>query len=175
MVKIGSRILFYFSFWCLVAGSGCREAEPELALLGGVDFMQTATAFSVFEMQAGQIATQRAASPEVAQFGRHLVIDHTHHNRSLRELGEQKFMVLPDSMGQEQMAFRDHFRKFTGEAFDRVFVLKQIQVHEEAVALYEQASREVPDQAIQKWARDVLPTLRQHLDQARLLRDLIER
>jgi putative membrane protein len=163
-----------FLMLSLFVWTGCRDNDPEPNTLTSQEFMQRAAASDVFEIQTGQMATQEAQTQEVQQFGQQLVADHTQSSTMLRNLADQKNIALPDSMNQEQMVIRNNLRNQSGVAFDREFINAQVQAHEEAVDLYEQATREVTDQDVRGFAQQVLPKLQQHLDLARQLKTMTD-
>ncbi len=57
----------------------------------------------------------------------------------------------------------------TGVAFDKAFATLMVQSHEEQVNLFEQASNNVEDDDLKDFAREKLPTLKAHLEEARQL------
>src|SRR4029450_3766441 len=53
-------------------------------------FVQQASSGGLAEVRAGQLATERAASAEVKQFGQQMVTDHTKANQELATLAQAK-------------------------------------------------------------------------------------
>jgi putative membrane protein len=54
----------------------------------------------------------------------------------------------------------------TGSEFDAAFMHCMVKDHEEAVKLFESASKNCDDKDFKTWAGNTLPTLKEHLEMA---------
>lgn len=149
------------------AVSSCEEDDSDNAnRLTETDFMVAAANSDLFEIQTGQIASGKGTLSEVREFAQHLVLDHTSSSQELRTLANQKKITVADSLSEDKRAIRMRLSGESGVAFDKDFMDVQITAHDEAINLYEQATREIQDPDIRNFATKTLPLLHQHREHA---------
>ncbi len=149
------------------AVSSCEEDDSNNAnRLTETDFMVAAANSNLFEIQTGQLASGKGTLSEVRELAQHLVLDHTTASNELRVLANQKKITIPDSLSEDKRAIRMRLSGQSGAAFDKDFVNAQITAHDEAINLYEQATREIQDPDIRNFAVENLPILQNHREHA---------
>ncbi|RDC62038.1 DUF4142 domain-containing protein [Adhaeribacter pallidiroseus] len=155
--------------------SSCeKEDSGNAGRLTETDFMVAAANSDLFEIQTGQIASGKGTLSEVREFAQHLVMDHTTSSNELRILANQKKITLPDSLTEDNRAIRMRLSGQSGVAFDKDFIEVQITAHDEAISLYEQATREIQDPDIRNFATKTLPILQGHRDHAVMVKSKID-
>src|SRR5205823_909236 len=60
------------------------------------EFVRKAAEGGLAEVELGQLATQKASSPDVKQFGQRMVNDHTKANDELKEVAQKQGISIPD-------------------------------------------------------------------------------
>lgn len=174
-----------FTFGCNQQGGAVEEAqqaneeqfenaEMEDRKVNQSDFMTEAASNSMFEVEAGKLAQQKASNQEVKKFGEMMVNDHTNANKELMSLAQQKNITLPDSMGQDHMDHMKELREKTGAEFDQAYMEKMVSTHENAVSIFEDASENIEDAEIKSFTTKTLPKIREHLDKAKKLNGTIK-
>lgn len=138
------------------------------------DFMTKAASSNMLEVQAGQLAQQKGLMQEVKSYGQMMVTDHQKAGDQMKQLAQQKNIVLPDSMSQEHMEQLEELRNANGAEFDNQYIDLMVSSHENTVSLFEDASNDIEDQEVKSFATTMLPALRQHLDRARQLNDSMD-
>ncbi|PTX22257.1 putative membrane protein [Pontibacter mucosus] len=139
------------------------------------EFATEAASSGMLEVEAGNMAQKMAQNQQVKDFAKMMVADHTKANEELRQLAQKKNMMLPDSMSNEHRNKLDGLRDKKGADFDRNYMDLMVSSHEDAVEDFEEASRDLQDAEVQKFAADKLPKLREHLESARKLRDTVKK
>lgn len=135
------------------------------------EFAVDAADDGIFEVEAGKLAAQRAASPRVQEFARMMVVDHTKASEELRALAGDKGIALPDVMSEErQEKYYDLDRK-SGAEFDRQYMDLMVDAHKEAVELFERIADRGESLEIRDWAASKVPVLQHHLEEAERIRD----
>ncbi|WP_437598135.1 DUF4142 domain-containing protein [Sorangium sp. So ce590] len=131
------------------------------------EFIEKAGQGGLLEVRLGQLAQQRAASPEVKRFGQRMIDDHSAANKRLAQLAQQKGVLVPQALDQEHRENVDKLSKKTGTEFDRAYMSAMVDDHEHDVEKFEKASKEAKDAELKAFAAATLPQLREHLAQAK--------
>lgn len=148
----------------MAEGTPMEDETEELS-----DFMTKAASGGMMEVELGKMAQQQAQSQQVKDFGSMMVKDHTKANDELKALASQKNVVLPDSMGKDQMDHVEELRGKKGAEFDDEYMDLMVDDHQEDVNMFEEASNNLQDAEAKAFAAKTLVTLRQHLKQAQAI------
>ena len=79
-------------------------------------FVMDAAQGGMLEVQLGTLATQKAASDDVKQFGQRMVDDHSKANTELTTLAGQKNITLSTALDAKNQAMVDKLSKLSGAA-----------------------------------------------------------
>lgn len=131
------------------------------------EFMMKAAASGMFELQASELALQKATSQSVKEFAKKMKDDHTKANSELKALAAKKNITLPTSLDKEHLDKIEDLREETGTDFDSEYMEAMHKAHEKDVELFEDISEEDDvDAEVKAFASKTLPTLRSHNDMA---------
>jgi putative membrane protein len=120
-------------------------------------------------VQVGQLAEQKAASPQVKQFGQTLVQDHTQSNEQLQQIANQQGMTLPSQPSEDEQSEAQKLQSLSGKQFDQQFTQNEIKDHQKDIAMFTQEAQDGKDGALKAYAQKSLPILRKHLQIAESL------
>ncbi|HEX4737810.1 MAG TPA: DUF4142 domain-containing protein [Allosphingosinicella sp.] len=129
-------------------------------------FLKTAAGADNAEVDAGNMAAARGASPAIKDYGRRLASDHGAHLQKVQALADRMHVRLPAGAPPDARAEARRLERLHGRAFDRAFAQAMVTDHQKAIALFE-AQVHSGDRETAALARDTLPTLREHLRMAR--------
>lgn len=129
-------------------------------------FAMEAAQGGMAEVQLGKLATEKASSSDVKQFGQRMVDDHSKANDELKSIASQKGMTLPSDMGAKNQAEYDRLSKLSGAAFDKAYMRHMTTDHKKDVAEFQKESNSGKDSEIKSFAAKTLPTLQEHLKMA---------
>jgi putative membrane protein len=129
-------------------------------------FVMKAAQGGLAEVQLGQLATQKASSDEVKQFGQRMVDDHSKANDQLKQLATQKGIAIPDQLSSKDAATKARLEKLSGEQFDRAYMHDMVTDHTKDVSEFRTESKTAKDADVKNFASQTLPTLQEHLKQA---------
>ena len=124
---------------------------------------------NLFEIQASQLAEQRAQSQDVKQFAQKLVQDHQQATQKLQQIAQSKGIDLPKELDEVHQAKLQKMQKLQGKHFEKHFVYGQVAGHVMDVLMFRDASQELKDNELKQFAAQTLPTLQQHLQMAERL------
>jgi putative membrane protein len=150
------------------AGSDSSMGNPagSSSTAGASDsqFVQKAAQSGLAEVELGRLASQKAESPEVKQFGEQMVTDHMQANQQLKQAASG--MNVPDSIDPEHQALKDKLSGLSGKEFDREYMRSQLKDHQEAVSLFRSQSDNGQGQ-LKTFASTTLPKIEEHARMAR--------
>jgi len=145
-----------------------REA-PEQQPSGDQRFLVEASQDGKAEIELGQVAASRAASPSVKKLAQKIVSDHTKANQQLESLPQASQALQSAGVPQEKSNTIDRLSQLSGKEFDQAFVEQLVQDHESAITQFKQAAASAQDPGVKQFASKTLPTLEQHLQMAKAL------
>jgi len=159
---MANRTLIALAFLVLVPASVHAAVSK-----ASQDFVTAAGTAGTYEVAAGELATQRATSPDVKTFGRLMVTDHTKANAMLKAIAGS--IPVPDTLDAKHAKLLAELEAAPSAEFDATYLKQQRQAHEEAVALFKKESAEGDDPALKSFAESTLPTLEKHLEMVQAL------
>lgn len=153
------------------AGSTVEQGAKAAKKAAGADpdqaFVLEAASGGMMEVELGRMAANQASNDEVKKFGQRMVDDHSKANNELSALAQKKNITLPAEMGKKGQAAKDHLSTLNGEAFDKAYMQHMVADHTKDVRAFGRQSRTGKDPDIKAWAAQTLPTLQEHLKQAK--------
>lgn len=136
-------------------------------------FVDHAAQGGMAEVALGKLAVVRAGNAQVKSFGQRMIDDHGKANEELKALLQSKGVQLPAESDRSHDRDANRLGKLEGADFDREYMKHMVSDHEKDVKDFEKASRDARDADVKAWAAKTLPTLQQHLEQARATRDVV--
>jgi putative membrane protein len=146
------------------AAQGAATRASDLSVTDQ-QFVQKAMAGGRKEVELGRLAQQHASSDAVKQLGQRIADDHERANRELESMLSGSD-VARTSATSENDNDRSKLEKMSGAAFDRAYVQQMIDDHQTDITEFERAAQS-SNQTVRAFAEKTIPTLRQHLQQAR--------
>ena len=137
-------------------------------------FLLNASDGSLFEVNAGQVATSKGTSASIQNFGQEMVDDHTEMTQEIGALANNNNVDLPTTLSDKMQLKLDTLSALSGMAFDTTYIKMMVSSHLETVDLFEKQAATSQNNELKAWSADRLPELRGHLDRAKSLRDSIQ-
>jgi putative membrane protein len=131
------------------------------------DFVTTAASAGLFEVESSKLALQKSQDQTVKDFAQRMIDDHTKAADRLKAIATQKNIPVPTEMLPQHKAQLDMLKNLNGTAFDRAYHDAQVRAHDEAVSLFDRASKSLSDNDLKSFASDTLPTLKDHDNMAK--------
>jgi putative membrane protein len=171
-------VLAAFSSIGMVTGAAAQSSSDKTASdnssassskLAAADrqFIKKAAQGGLAEVQLGQLATEKADSPDVKQFGQKMVDDHSKANDQLKQVASNKGVTIPDKLNAKDAATKARLEKLSGKAFDRAYMRDMVMDHTKDVSEFRTESKSGKDPDVKSFASQTLPTLKDHLKQAK--------
>ncbi len=134
---------------------------------GDLAFMNDAAPGSKAEVEMGRMAAKQAKSSEVKQFAARMITDHTKAGDELKQLAQQKKVMLPLEVNPAHKETMAKLSKLNGAEFDRAYVMAMVADHLKDVAAFESVAKGAVDADVKAFAAKTLPTLKEHLQMIR--------
>jgi putative membrane protein len=130
-------------------------------------FVKKAAQGGMAEVELGKLATQKASSEDVKKFGQRMVDDHTKANDQLKQIAGNKGVTLPTDLDSKDQALKDRLSKLDGEKFDQAYMKNMVRDHTKDVSEFRKESTSGKDSDLKSFASQTLPTLEDHLKEAK--------
>jgi putative membrane protein len=131
-------------------------------------FLTEAIEGNLAEVQMGQLAQKQATTLAVRSYGQMLEQDHTVANQKARAAANAMQITPPTQPNSKQKATHDRLSQLLGSEFDEQFADHMVMDHKEDIEKYEKAAS--MNNAAGTYAKEALPTLRKHLQNAESLK-----
>jgi putative membrane protein len=134
---------------------------------GDTHFAKEAAQGGLAEVKLGQLAQEKGSNDLVKTFGKRMVDDHSKAGEKLKEVASRENITLPSGLSVKDQATYDRISKLNGAAFDRAYARDMVKDHETDVAAFQREVNGGKDDSLKSFASETLPTLQDHLKQAK--------
>ncbi len=134
-----------------------------------IGFVKSAYSAGLHEERVGKLAAMKSGSGPVRRLGEKIAADHAAANEGLIRLAATLKTELPSGPEKLQKDELGRLSKLEGKAFDLAFARHLIDGHEKSIKAFEEARKESRQKDVRDFAEKQLPTLREHLREAKLL------
>lgn len=129
----------------------------------GITFVKNALESGAAEIKVSQLALTNSKNPEVLEFAKMIIADHTSADVELKKISGSK--ATTDSLNSDHEQLLSSLSKKTGQDFDKEYMQAMVNDHENAILVFK-AGETNSDKKLKDFADKTLPTLQQHLKQA---------
>ena len=131
-------------------------------------FLTKAIEGNLAEVQMGQLAQKQATTLAVRSYGQMLEQEHTVANQKARAAANAMQIKPPTQPNSKQKADHERLSQLIGAEFDEQFADHMVMDHQEDIQKYEKAA--TMNDPAGTYAKEALPTLRKHLQNAESLK-----
>jgi putative membrane protein len=151
---------------------GVALAQDKTADKESVKFIKAAIQGNIAEVDAGTLAQEKGKNPAVKEFGAMLVKDHGAARTKAEAVANGINVTPPTGSSIGQKATYAKLKVLSGDTFDRSFAKGMVKDHEADIKEYQKASAK--SDAAGAYAKETLPTLREHLKHAQQLNQQLQ-
>jgi putative membrane protein len=148
--------------------STAAASAPALASApAGPDFVTTAAASDMYEIQAAKIAQKRSKNADIKDFAKMMVTDHTKSTAMVKKAiaaSGRADLKPPASLPDDKKAMIDALNKASDADFDKTYADQQVMAHKDALALMTGYSMSGDVPQLKDAAGQIAPTVQMHLD-----------
>jgi putative membrane protein len=139
------------------------------------DFVKEAAQGGMLEVKLGEQALQNASNPDVKRFAQRMVDEHGKANKDLMSVVGTKGVMVPKELDAKSKEMCEKLGKLKGADFDKEYMRQMVKDHEEDVAEFQKASKNLQDPDVKAWVMKTLPTVTEHLRQAKEIQSKIDK
>jgi putative membrane protein len=149
-----------------------QESSPVSAhaVASDAQFAKKAAQGGMAEVKMGQLAQDKGTAESVKKYGARMVEDHGKAGDELKQAASQGNLTLPTDLSTKDKTTYDSLSKLSGAAFDRAYAKHMVKDHEEDIADFNKEVSSGQNPAIKDFATQTLPTLQDHLKEAKEMR-----
>ncbi|GAC1427662.1 MAG: hypothetical protein NVSMB62_25590 [Acidobacteriaceae bacterium] len=121
----------------LLVSGGIAVAQQDMsqgstaASAGDKKFVMKALQGGMAEVKLGQLATEKASSQEVKDFGQKMVDDHTKLGDQMKSVAAQIGVTVPSDVSAKDKALMTKLQGLSGAAFDKAYINAMVADHKE--------------------------------------------
>jgi putative membrane protein len=160
----------FLGCWAVLAHQDTQKTAAARPVVSDAQFAKKAAQGGMAEVKMGQLAQDKGTANSVKKFGQRMVEDHSKAGDELKQKAAKENITLPNDMNAKDKATYDSLSKLSGAAFDRAYARDMVKDHEEDIAEFNKEANGGQDAAIKDFASQKLPTLQDHLKQAKEMR-----
>jgi putative membrane protein len=180
--------------------------QSPAATAGGVlrdspqEWVERAARANMAEIELGKLAEQRAENPQVKQFARMMVDEHTKALNELKEIASRDKIQMPAALDDDAQDTAKDLGEKRGMDFDKAYMERMIDDHQKTLDLVQdkaddlkdtqptgtsgtagnerastEAERDRINRNLSQWATKTAPHMAEHLEKAKLLKNQIDK
>jgi len=140
------------------------------------DFVQKAAASDMFEIQSSKLALKRSSNPDVKDFARMMIRDHTQSTAALKAAiaASGQDFPLPATLPDDKSSALKDLSNARAADFDKMFMNDQVAGHEAALDLMSHYASDGDVPTLKAFAAKVGPIVQHHLDRAEAIHDALK-
>jgi putative membrane protein len=135
------------------------------------DFVKKAAKGNLYQVQAGQLASEKGQSDAVKQLARAMVEARGKIGDELKAIvqAEKLAVEMPEALDGRQLKWIETLKATKPESFDRIYAQQQVKALGRATELFDRYAELGDNASLKQFAANTLVTLKQHLEQAKQL------
>lgn len=130
-------------------------------------FAAAAAEGNQMEVDLGNLAVQRSTDPQIQQFGREMVRDHSQAADQLKAIAAKTGATLPDNANSKEQKEIDRLKSLSGKPFDQEYMALMVRDHKGDLKEFDRASHSVDNLDLRAFAAKTASVIQGHLDMAK--------
>lgn len=146
-------------------------ADADMTALTAQDYVAQAAAADMFVIDSARLAANNAENPQVKDFARTMIADHTKASNELKTLAAsmQPQLTIPSALPSEMQMQLDQLKDANGAAFDQMYLSQQIPAHQRALNLHRAYAQNGAEAQLKSFAEGTANVVQGHLTMAEQL------
>ena len=125
-------------------------------------FLRKAAEGGLAEVQLGQLASDKAGSQEVKDFGAKMVTDHIELNNEMKPIADSMGVMLPKKISSKDQAEFEKLKGLSGDAFDNEYLAYMVKDHHEDLREFRMEAANTTDPTLKTAVEKGAKVIREH-------------
>lgn len=164
-----------FFCWALVITgfvySACDDDDNDGIQEVDRTFIMNAAEANQAEIELGQLASSKSATPEVVAYGQMMVTEHQTAHDDLDSIADAKDVTINTQLNAKHQALKQRLSALMGYAFDTAYMRNMVVDHQNTASLFQNEISNGRDEGVKNYARKYLPHVQMHLNEAEEILD----
>jgi len=144
-----------------------EQAAPAPLSKTDMRYFERLARSNLAEIQASQLAREKAVSGEVKAFASRMMEDHGKMLEEQKTMAKARRLPIPRTPEAAHAKVMKRLQEQSGETFDRSYMTQMVKDHESALDLAQDIADNAKDPELKAAGRKAVPHIRQHLDDAK--------
>lgn len=136
---------------------------PSSQTMNDKAFVRDALQGGMAEVQLSQLASQKASSDDVKQFGQKMVEDHTKLGNAMSEVAQQVGVKPPDGLSKKDKQLIAKLQTLSGPQFDEAYIKAMVKDHKKDDSAFKIEAQQAENPAVRQVAQQGEPIVANHL------------
>ena len=168
-----------FLCWALILTgfvySACDDDDSDTSIpAADRTFIAKAAEANQSEIELGQLASTKASSTDVQDFGTKMVNEHQDAINELATIASSKGVTMPSALNDTHMALIQRLNKLEGLEFDTAYMNSQVNDHKLVESFFQVEINQGEDADVKAYANKYLPHIQEHRVEAEALVIMLE-
>lgn len=152
-----------------VGGPQGTSAPPAPQRFDDKKFAKDAALTAMSNVELGKLAAQKAASPDVKQFGQKVAEEQSKTTGQLKDVATKENLSIPGELDAKHQSRIDKLSKLSGQQFDKAYLKDQLKNEQSQLRDFSDEAKGGTDPAVKAFAAGTLPALQQQVELAKNL------
>jgi len=126
-------------------------------------FVRKAMEGGMAEVELGRLASEKASSDDVKQFGQKMVDDHTRLNEQMKPVAAQLGVAAPTKLSKKDEEEKARLESLSGKQFDDAYIRAMLKDHKQDASEFKTEAQNAQNPAVQQAAQQGSQVIDQHL------------
>jgi putative membrane protein len=132
--------------WALLFGAAALTSSRVIAATDGdKKFLATAAQSEVNEIKLGQLAEQKASSPDVKAFAQKMFTEHKQMSASMQPFVESWGLTPPTDLDDDHKDVYKRLSDLSGADFDKEYISQMVSDHSKALEAFTKEAKDTQD------------------------------
>jgi putative membrane protein len=140
-----------------------QQQQSSASAMQDKEFVRKALEGGMAEVQLGQLASEKASSDDVKQFGQKMVTDHTKLGDQMKLVAAQLGVKAPDGPSKKDKELYTKLQGLSGKQFDDAYIVAMVKDHKKDSEEFKTEAQQSQNPAVQQAAQQGGQVIDQHL------------
>jgi putative membrane protein len=148
------------------AGAGADQNGAMSNGMSDKTFVKKAMEGGMAEVKLGQMASEKASSPDVKQFGQKMVDDHSKLNDQMKPIASQMGINPPSDLSGKDKALQSKLEGLSGDQFDKAYMQAMVKDHRKDLSEFQKEASNGKNPQVKDAAQQGAQVIQEHLQMA---------